>query len=345
MWILAPVAGLLSMALTGVARRFALSHGILDVPNARSSHVRATPRGGGVSIVVVVSAVLALLRARGLISVGLLVALIGGGALVALVGLVDDRKAVPATVRLTVHLVAAVWSVTWLGGFAGLRFGNHVVLGGLIGDVLAVLAIVWTLNMFNFMDGIDGLAASEAILVAAGAALLLGPSSGVVAAALILATACAGFLAWNWPPARIFLGDVGSGYLGFVISVLAIASARAGTALPWVWLILSGAFLADATITLARRLVQGERVYEAHRSHAYQWLARRWRSHLRVTLAVVLLNLLWLLPCATLAAKHPTDAAWIAVAALLPVGALTLLAGAGCKEERSNDCAAAPRHQ
>jgi len=318
---------------------------MLDFPNARSSHVRATPRGGGVSIVVVVSAALALLCARGLINVDLFVALIGGGALVALVGLLDDRKAVPATIRLTVHLVAAVWSVSWLDGFAGLRVGSHVVLGGLTGDALAVLAIVWTLNLFNFMDGIDGIAASEAILVAAGAALLLGPSSGVIAAALILAAACAGFLAWNWPPARIFLGDVGSGYLGFVISVLAIASARAGTAQPWVWLILSGAFLADATITLARRLMRGERVYEAHRSHAYQRLARRWRSHLRVTLAVVLLNLLWLLPCAALAAEHPTDAAWIAVAALLPVGALILLAGAGCKEERSNARAGDPPHQ
>jgi len=185
------------------------------------------------------------------------------------------------------------------------------------------------------MDGIDGIAASEAIFVAVAGALLSAPLAGnvaILAAALAFAAACGGFLVWNWPPARIFLGDVGSGYLGYVIVVLAVAATHDNPAALWVWLILGGAFFADATVTLVRRTLRHERVHEAHRSHAYQWLARRWRNHASVTLAVLSLNMAWLLPCAAWAARFPRYAGGCVLVALAPVAALVAVLGSGRKE-------------
>jgi Fuc2NAc and GlcNAc transferase len=177
------------------------------------------------------------------------------------------------------------------------------------------------MNLFNFMDGTDGIAASEAIFVLCGGALLgvLSGSAQVCWAALLCATACLGFLLWNWAPARIFMGDVGSGYLGYVIAVLALAATRANPAALWAWLILGGVFFVDATVTLLRRLARGERPHEAHRSHAYQWFARRWDSHAKVTCAVLAVDLLWLLPCAVFALRAPSFAAATAMVALLPL--------------------------
>jgi len=332
---LSVVVLLLVAFLTGVVRRQALSRGVLDVPNERSSHGKATPRGGGAAIVLVVSAAI-LLASRGSLDQRLALALLAGGIPVALVGFMDDRQSVPAHFRIIVHLAAAVWAVACLGGLPPLLIGTHLTHLGWAGDFLAVLGIVWTLNLFNFMDGIDGIAASEAAFVAvAGSVLCLpkGGSPGVVSVGFLLGAGCAGFLLWNWPPARIFMGDVGSGYLGYAIAVCALAAARDNSAAVWVWLILGGAFFVDATVTLVRRLSRGERVYEAHRSHAYQWLSRRWGSHRRVTLAVLLVDVLWLLPCAVFASLHPPLAAVTALIALAPLIALAIVAGAGRPEQ------------
>jgi Fuc2NAc and GlcNAc transferase len=319
--------------LTGAARRLATAHGVLDVPNPRSSHSRATPRGGGVAIVLVNSIALLALSASGSVDHGLAAALLGGGLAVAAVGFVDDRATVPAGVRLAVHLLVAVWAVYWLGGLSSVRVGVHVTELGWSGSVLAVLGIAWVLNLFNFMDGIDGLAGSEALFIAAGGAVLAA-GGGVALAAAVFACACAGFLVWNWAPARIFLGDVGSGYLGYVIAVLALAAARTSPALIWTWLILGGVFFVDATVTLARRVLRGEPVSEAHRTHAYQWLARRWGSHAKVTIACLALNLVWLLPCAVLATRRPDAAPLLVLCAFVPLVLLALVAGAGRRDSR-----------
>jgi Fuc2NAc and GlcNAc transferase len=177
------------------------------------------------------------------------------------------------------------------------------------------------------MDGIDGIAASEAIFVACAGALLGllgGFASAVPPMAVAFAAACGGFLVWNWPPARIFMGDVGSGYLGYVIAVLALAATRENPVALWTWLILGGVFFVDATVTLVRRLIHGDRIYEAHRSHAYQWLARRWGSHAKVTCAVLAVNVLWLLPCAVFATRRPSLAAATVVFALAPLVLLAI---------------------
>jgi Fuc2NAc and GlcNAc transferase len=325
----------MSALLTGVVRKLALSHGVLDIPNERSSHGTPTPRGGGVSIVLVASAALAVLGVFGLLHRDLLVALVGGGVAVGIIGFLDDHRSLPTGMRLAVHIGAACWALIWLGGLPPLRIGAQTVQLGWAGHVLAALGIVWTLNLFNFMDGIDGIAACEAVFVAWGGAFLAvdgGSSIEVPTASLMFGAACCGFLLWNWPPARIFMGDVGSGYIGYFVSVLAVASARDNSVAVWVWLVLGGVFFVDSTVTLVRRAFRGERIHEAHRSHAYQWLARRWGSHRRVTVAVAMVNVIWLLPCAFLATLHPDRAVAIVVVALVPLVALAIAAGSGRRE-------------
>jgi Fuc2NAc and GlcNAc transferase len=327
---------LASAVITGLVRRFALAHDVIDVPNERSSHHRPTPRGGGASIVVATTLALAVLGWLGALRSELLLAMIGGGIAVAVVGFVDDQRPVSAAVRFGVHLAAAIWALIWLGPVGPLRLGDYTIPPGWWGYVVGLVGLVWMLNLFNFMDGIDGIAASEAVFVAWCGALLtatLEPvSAGVSAAAAIFGASCLGFLCWNWPPARIFMGDVGSGYLGYVIGVLALAATRTDPVALWVWLILAGVFFVDATVTLLRRLLHGERIYQAHRTHAYQRLARCWQSHGKVTLAVIGVNFAWLLPCAVLAARLPRYAALCALVALAPLALLALLIGAGCQD-------------
>lgn len=157
---------------------------------------------------------------------------------------------------------------------------------------------------------------------------------GMAMPALVIACASAGFLLWNWPPAKIFLGDVGSGYLGFVFAFLAVESSRANAMMLFVWLILGGTFVVDASATLARRLLRQERVFEAHRDHAYQWLARRCRSHSQVTMLYLGVNIFWLLPMALLCSRYIEYGAWIAASALTPLVVLAVIVGAGKSEER-----------
>jgi Fuc2NAc and GlcNAc transferase len=322
-------AFLAAWLLTAWVRRAALRDGVLDVPNQRSSHKAPTPRGGGLSIVVALSLAAVYLRARGLVGTPMLVSLLMGGYAIAAVGYFDDRRPVSPLVRLLVHLGAATLAVWQMGGLPAVQVGAALYDLGWVGHVVAVLGLVWVLNLFNFMDGIDGIAGVEAVCVFAGAALLMPAAGGVTELAWTAAACSAGFLAWNWPPAKIFMGDVGSGYLGYTLGVLALAFAHQEPVGVWVFLVLGGVFVVDATLTLFRRLARGERVYEAHRSHAYQHLAQRWGGHRPVTLGVLLLNLCWLLPWALVVTRMPSRAGWCTVLALLPLAILALLAGAG----------------
>jgi Fuc2NAc and GlcNAc transferase len=282
---------------------------------------------------------LLLLRAAGVIDPALTVVLVLGGLSVAAVGLWDDYRSAPVALRMAAHFGAAILAICLLGKAPVLNAGQLVVDPGPIGPVLNVLAIVWVLNLFNFMDGIDGIAASEAAFICTGASILGGllaqSALPQLAPALLLAAAALGFLCWNWPRAAVFMGDVGSGYLGYVIVVLAIHSAQTTRVNIYAWLTLGGVFFVDATLTLCRRVWRREPASGAHRTHAYQWLARRWGSHARVTTAVLAINVFWLLPAAAVAVKLPTSAPWILLAAFIPVGVLAWLSGAGRAEERS----------
>jgi Fuc2NAc and GlcNAc transferase len=326
---------LASATITAWVRRLALAHSVLDVPNNRSSHSTPVPRGGGAAMAIAASCGWLTLWLCGWLPRKLLIALLIGGAAVALVGFVDDRWNLGARMRMAVHVAAAVWALAWIGGVCCLRLGGLTIEFGWLGYVLGGLGIVWALNLFNFMDGIDGIAASEIIFICCAAALLGwigGGSDAVDAAALTLGAAACGFLIWNWPPAKIFMGDVGSGYIGYQAALMALAAARHSPTAILVWSILSGVFIVDATVTLIVRLLRGERVYQAHRTHAYQWLVRRWGSHRRVTVMVSLVNLLWLFPCALLATLFPGDAGWLTLLALLPLVLAAFAAGSGRAE-------------
>lgn len=335
-WLIgAPMLIALSALLTFCVRRWALVARMLDVPGARSSHDVPMPRGGGLAIVITTSAGVGAAAAAGFIDPALACALLIGGLAVAWIGFKDDRDHVPARVRFCVHTLAAGWALFVIGGVPPVQFGGQSIELGWAGDVIGIVAIVWVINLFNFMDGIDGLAASEGVFVAAGGAALLavGASlSSVSVAALVVAAASCGFLVWNWPPARIFMGDVGSGYLGYAIAVLALAATRETPAGIFIWLILGGTFFADATVTLLRRMWRRERVYEAHRYHAYQFLARRWNSHQRVTLMVLVLNVALLLPAAWLALLYPHWALSVALAVLSVLSICAACVGAGSRE-------------
>jgi Fuc2NAc and GlcNAc transferase len=317
---------------TGFARRHALKHAILDIPNVRSSHSAPTPRGGGLAIVAAFMGALVLLALTGMLQINVTLLLIAGGGAVAATGYLDDRRSLPASVRICVHIIAATLAVFVLGGITqqSLRIvGLHGIWAGAL---LAVMALTWSTNLFNFMDGIDGIAGSEAVFVAAAGAVLnwgYGGNTGLTAAMLVLAAATCGFLIWNWPPARIFMGDVGSGFLGFTLAVLGLAASRNGATPIEVWAILSGVFLVDSTVTLLRRIVRGDRWFEAHRLHAYQCLARRWGAHMPVTVLATGINLFWLLPWALIAAQYPSHARDCVIAALGPLAIVALLAGAG----------------
>ena len=321
-----------SLWLTGRFRRYALSRRLLDVPNPRSSHTGMVPRGGGVAIALTTLISFPVLAGIGLLAWQWAWGLLGGGVVAALIGFVDDHGHIPARWRLAGHFGAAVWVLVSLGGLPpvpGLEFAQQFVW---LGYVLAAMYLVWLLNLTNFMDGIDGIAAVEAITVSlCGAALYLAVAPGGMQWLIpgVLASASFGFLVWNWPPAKIFMGDVGSCFVGLMLASLSLQAAWVAPPLVWSWVVLLGVFVVDATTTLLRRVLSGERFYEAHRTHAYQHAARRWVAHGPVILLVAAINLCWLFPLALLTALGSLNGLLAVLIGYAPlvVAALWLRAG------------------
>ena len=320
---------------TGAIRRFAVRTGLLDHPTPRSSHIRPTPRSGGGAIVVCFLAALIVIAVAGLLDMKPAGALILGSAAIAVVGFVDDRRSLPAFARFCVHVGAAALAVL----FIGTQRVDFLPYWGGLGSVLvagmSLIGLVWSTNLFNFMDGIDGIAGCQAVFVAGAGAWISSAifgDIGIAIAFLCLCSATAGFLVWNWPPAKIFMGDVGSGFLGFSVAGLCLlASQRSGVSI-LVWVILNGVFLVDATVTLLRRMLRGERWFEPHRLHAYQHLSRRWKSHLPVTLSIAAINVGWLLPWAWFAAGHAGEALPSLCAAIVPIVVIAFLCRAGATD-------------
>lgn len=334
-WWFFLLAGVASWVLTGFLRRYALAKSLIDIPNERSSHSVPTPRGGGVAIVMSFLAILPVLNWFDLLSGHVLLALWGAGCAVAITGFLDDHEHIAARWRLLVHFSAAVWGLYWLGGFPQLMVFGYLLDLGWFGYLCAAVYIVWLLNLYNFMDGIDGLASIEAITVCCGGALmawLVVPDSTAWMLPVLVAAAVLGFLLWNFPPAHIFMGDAGSGFLGIMLALLSVQAAWIAPQLIWVWLILLGAFIVDATVTLCRRVLRGEKFYEAHCSHAYQYASRTLGAHRPITLAVCAINIFWLMPVAGLVALEKLDGILGVVAAYLPLFLLVYRYKAGDRQ-------------
>lgn len=320
---------LISVCLTIFIRHYAISRQIMDVPNERSSHSVPTPRGGGAAIVITFLVGLAALQVTGFIGLNTLMAMAGASALVAGIGFWDDHRGISAKWRLVVHFISAFWVIYWLNRISSSPVIEFSQLSGWVMFFVASVSLVWLLNLYNFMDGIDGIAGSEAVFISAAIAYFsyAEGQQGIALLALVLAMATSGFLVFNWPPASIFMGDVGSGFLGVVLGALALALGLE-TNTVWPWLVLFGVFFVDATVTLISRFLRGERWHEAHCSHAYQHAAKKW-GHLRVTLTVCIVNACWLLPLAYAAYKQPESAMIITVVAFLPLLLTAFLLGAG----------------
>ena len=335
-WFVLVAVGV-SFLLTGAMRRYAVARSLMDVPNARSSHVLPTPRGGGVAIVLTFLLALVPLLFFGLVSPAVFAACAGAGALIAIIGFMDDHGHIAARWRLLGHFIADAWAIFWLGGLPAISVLGVELELGWAGSALAVIYLVWMLNLYNFMDGIDGIASVEALCVCLGACLIywLNGTTALAWGPLILAMAVLGFLYWNFPPARIFMGDAGSGFLGIALGVLSVQAAWQSSALLWVGLILLGAFIVDATFTLMRRLIRGDKVYEAHRSHAYQFASRQAGRHLPVTLAVIFINLVWLLPIAVSVGVFGLDGLSGLILAYVPLVFLAIRFRAGELEQVS----------
>jgi len=326
----AAVAFVSVLVLTRLVIAFAMRGRWWESLSDRSSHARPTLSRGGIGFVIFLTLALPIFLGELLVPVNW-VALLACAASIALVGYLDDARPLPVLPRLIVHLSTAAISVWVLWPqLLSIDWVTSMLPPVLVGLAL-VLLWVWFINFFNFMDGIDGIAAAEVVFIGVAGALLsvAGGHSELASAWALLAGACLGFLAWNAPPARIFMGDVGSGFLGFIVAALLLLSVIEGVMSPWVALLLVATFIGDATVTLLRRMWRGERWYEGHRQHAYQHLAIRWGSHGKVTAAYTIFNIVVIAPAIWLANHAPELALPILIATLTLVAVLVLWAGGG----------------
>ncbi|HUU37247.1 MAG TPA: glycosyltransferase family 4 protein [Candidatus Desulfaltia sp.] len=287
---LAVAAGALVLSYLCVAgfRRWA-GERVLDIPDARSSHTRPTPRGGGLGIVICV-----LIGAWSLFIYRILsmpfkeiAALTLGGSIVALVGWLDDIHRLPYRIRLVVQAISSTIILIMIGYFRTVTvpFVGDIHLYS-IGIPFALLWIMGLTNAYNFMDGIDGIAGGQALIAGSGWAII-GYLSGETFVGLIgvlLAATSLGFLFHNWPPARIFMGDVGSAFIGFILAVLPIIAGHKNPRFMIAGLLMVWPFIFDTSFTLVRRMIKKENIFEAHRSHIYQRLVIARYSHRFVTL-------------------------------------------------------------
>ncbi len=311
----------------------------MDIPNERSSHKTPTPRGGGIAFVATSLIGFLLLLPNASLNKTDLFTLCCAGVIVAIAGHLDDRQKISgATVRLVLHAVSAIILIVGVGIPSKLTLFDQTVNTGIVGSILGVIYLVWLLNLFNFMDGTDGIAASEAIFVCTAGAFLsyyVLSDANHSAAAIILAASTFGFMLYNWSPAKIFMGDVGSGYLGVVIGGLSLIAANQDPDLLWVWIILLAVFVSDATVTLIRRLVRKQKPHVAHRSHAYQHLAIQLNSHAKVAVLVLAVNIVWLLPIAFFVADNQLAGTTGVIIAYVPLLTAVLALGAG-KDSATN---------
>jgi Fuc2NAc and GlcNAc transferase len=276
--------GFVSFLLTYLIRHFALRNQIVSIPNERSLHNSPTPVGGGLAIVITWFLGISILFYFGKIERNLYFALLSG-VILAIISFIDDLIGLKPSLRLLFHFITAIIAFVFLGGIRqliipGIEFNYNFII-----YPLAIIGIVWFINLFNFMDGVDGFASLEAMTIC----LVIFILSGNVINLLLIAC-LSGFLFWNWPKAKIFMGDVGSTQLGFILVVLGIYFHNIYKFSILNWIMLSSPFWFDATLTLYRRWRNGEKLSEAHRKHVYQRIVQSGFSHLKVNMWLLVIN-------------------------------------------------------
>ncbi len=282
--ILAIFLFILSLILTAVIKHYALHHNILDIPNERSSHNVPTPRGGGLAIVLAWYVGISTMFFMKQLDKQLYFALLSG-ILLAGVGIWDDLKGLKPHFRFSTQVLTAVMALVFLKGINPVSVSGFALSTKFLLYPLAVIGIVWFINLFNFLDGIDGYAALEAIVIALAMLIFTGDNINILILASVL-----GFLFWNWPKARIFMGDIGSTQLGFILIVLGIYFHN-NAKLPLIlWIMLSSLFWVDATLTLFRRWRNKEHLTVAHKKHAYQRAVQSGLSHKQTILISLVIN-------------------------------------------------------
>ena len=318
----------LTYLLAHAYRAVALRLLILDKPNHRSAHQAQTPTGAGLSFILVFLAAFMLPELSAASSTDTILQIVPALMMVAVVGLLDDYRPLPWPLRAAVHLLCCVY-VIWITEISPAinLLGHEWLIIGWLGSVLGVVGLLWLLNLYNFMDGIDGIATLEAlsVMVFAFAITLYLGLGDIPQPLIVLAAACSGFLVINWPQARVFMGDIGSGFLGLVFGVFIVTQ----TMLPlWSWLILLGWFITDATVTITVRLFRGETISEAHSQHLYQHLNRAVGTQ-RTLFGLVLINTFWLFPLAFAASIFQELGAVLLGLAYLPIIIFQYYCGAG----------------
>lgn len=297
----------------------------LDQPNQRSSHALPVPTSGGMGFVIAFASFTFVLFAWQIIALNELL-LLSAGILLAVTGFIDDLKNLSIEKRLMVQFAASFF-VAFLSETAPvIVFFEDWQISGIASRVLLMLGFLWLINLYNFMDGIDALAAMEAIFYSLAIALLTlaGGATQVSLVALGLAVALCGFLYFNLPPAAIFMGDMGSNYLGIVLGVLGIHGIASGTITVWTILVLLGVFIVDSTFTLMARMSEGAVWYHGHKTHAYQRAARMLGSHGKVVAIVCGINVIWLLPIAWMTTHYQNVGLLLTAVAWLPIAVLGL---------------------
>lgn len=277
---------LISFSFTYFIKNYMIKKCLVATVNERSSHTVPTPHGGGIALSLTWFIGLVYLYFAGEIESNLFYALLFG-AIISIISFFDDIYELSPKTRLVAQAVVAIGGLYFLGGFETLTFGVFDIQNPILTNVFAFFMIIWFINLYNFLDGINGYAGSEAVFLALAGFMLFGGNHF-----LILAVAVLGFLYWNWNKAKIFMGDVGSTLLGYNIAIFTIYYANEEASNFWIWIILFGVYWFDATLTLIRRKRNGEKLSQAHKKHAYQRLTQSGWSHYKVTNYSIGLNLI-----------------------------------------------------
>lgn len=277
---------LISFFLTYFIKNYMIKKSFVASVNERSSHTVPTPHGGGIAIAITWFIGLFYLYFIGQIENNLFYALLFG-AVISIVSFFDDIYELSPKLRLIIQAIVAIGGLYFLGGFQTLTFGIFDIQNSIFTNIFAFFMIIWFINLYNFLDGINGYAGSEAVFLAVAGFILFGGNHF-----LVLAVAVLGFLYWNWNKAKIFMGDVGSTLLGYNVAIFTIYYANQEPTNFWIWIILFSVYWFDATLTLIRRKLNKERLSQAHKKHAYQRLTQARWSHYKVTNYSIVLNIL-----------------------------------------------------